>query len=123
VKFVKVSKDRLLATLQENRKKHVADYNEAVSNYHRKVMEGIEQLRLDVAGLESDETSEIEKLVNRLHFPAPQSFEKEYDKAIAQLEWETESELTLTEAEFEQLVRDNWGWKGAFAATSLVYNN
>lgn len=53
----------------------------------------------------------------------PVSYEENYDRVIAMLEWSTDETIDLDQNEFEQYVRDNWLWKQAFNITASLYNS
>lgn len=111
---ITVSKDDLLETLIENKRKHRETYAEACEAYSEQMAKYLDRL--------ADLFADGEMPTVDLHrYPRPQQFLDEYDEAIQMLEWHSEDEITLTNPEFKQFVMDEWGWKGQFAATSLAY--
>jgi hypothetical protein len=112
--IIKVKKDDLLKVLKENRKKHKADYFEAVKAY-----------RVKAADLF---TKELEKIVQGEEFnpyinnlQKPTNHVKEYDLIIKMVEMGVDDIIKLQQGEFNQLVMDEWNWRSSFQST--VYSN
>jgi NOL1/NOP2/fmu family ribosome biogenesis protein len=112
---VKVDKGKLMSTLQENRGKHVAEYTTAVEQYR---VEAEKALRKRALAIRDGET-----LKTGIDLPEPKSFEADYDRAIAMVDWSTESVIELDEQDFRAFVLDEWNWRGQFAGTTSIYNN
>ncbi len=113
---VKVDRDKLLQTLQENKAKHVAEYDEAVEEYRKQAEKALRKRAIEIRDGET-----LRKEIDDL--PAPLSFAKDYDRAIAMVEWSTEGVLELDEQAFRAWVLDEWNWRGQFAGTTSLYNN
>ena len=125
---VKLERDALLTIVRENRDKHVDEFVTAVEGYRTKLTEELDKrlTRLRDEGLavsDLDHQSRWSLTQLAIQFPAPESHESDYDKAIRMLELSVEDTIELRELEFEQLVLDEWGWKGAFAATNSRYSS
>ena len=112
---VKVDRDKLLTTLQENKAKHVDEYNDAIAEYRKQAEKALRKRAIEIRDGET-----LRKEIDDL--PAPLSFVKDYDRAIAMVEWSTESELELDEHAFRAWVLDEWNWRSQFAGTTSVYN-
>lgn len=112
---VKVERDRLLSTLQENRAKHVEEYTTAVEQYRVEAEKALRKRALEVRDGKTLKTA--------IDLPEPRSFEEEYDRAIAMVEWSTEPQIELDEQDFRAFVLDEWNWRGHFAATTSLYNH
>lgn len=112
---VKVDKDRLLATLEENREAHIEEYNTAVAVFREEAVKALRALAKEVA-------KEDGELKTNVEMPIPVSYEKEYDNAIAMVEWSQDDEITLEAHDFKAFVLDEWGWRGHFAAATSHYN-
>jgi hypothetical protein len=116
MRSVKVDKTKLMATLLENRDKHVAAYNESVTDYTEVVV------KMARANLKLANTGELKSIEKMKTIPnAPQSHEDSYTKAIKMLEFSVDSVIELDEMIFNQLVLDEWSWKHTFAVTSAMY--
>lgn len=111
---VKVEKAKLLETLQANRDKHVEAYNSAVANYRAEAVQAL--LR------RVDELQGFKTLKLHFNLPEPRSFEEDYDRAIAMVEWSTEDEIILSEYDFRAFVLDQWNWREQFTTSTMHYN-
>ena len=112
---VKVEKGKLLTTLQENRGKHVAEYDSAVEAYRKAAEKALRKRAIEIRDGET-----LCKEVDDL--PEPRSFAADYDRAIAMVEWSTEETIELDEQDFRAFVLDEWNWRGQFAGTTSLYN-
>jgi hypothetical protein len=112
---VKVEKDRLLSTLEENKAKHVSEYDEAVTEYRAQAEKALRKRASEIR-----DGGTLRKEIDDL--PAPLSFAKDYDRAIQMVSWSTETELELDEQAFRAWVLDEWNWRGQFAGTTSLYN-
>lgn len=120
MKETKVNREQLLATLKQNRDKHEREYRRALNNWSKRCKSALKhrlkwfdkkKFRLEKFDLDFGE------------LPKPISYTSQYDQAIQQVEWEVETEITLTEADFKQFVLDEWGWSSHYAATTMSYNS
>lgn len=120
---VKVRKDTLLTTVQQNRDEHIAAYNIAIAGYWVKLLEVYDGLRTRIIEKKLDGDKVYKELCARHSMPKPESHKTEYDRAIEMLELHQEDLVALTAQEFDQYVKDDWGWKKDFMATASNYNN
>lgn len=113
---VRLSKLALIDILKENHKKHVAVYEEAVDGYWDETAKILHEAldKINKRHLPSD------KEVN-LYFPFPKNYSSDYQSAIEMLELSIDSTITLTAAEFQQYVKDNWTWSKTFSVTNSMY--
>lgn len=110
---VKVNRDKLLDTLQKNREKHVAIFNEARDNYRIVV---VSTLRKRASEIEAGE-----KIDTYFNLPVPTSYEKDYARAIQMVTWAENDTIELDEEDFQNYVNDEWHWKQSFASTTSNY--
>lgn len=110
---IRVSKQELLNILKENRKKHKKEYSEAIKAY--RVKSG------DLLAKELQKIVSGEKFEIRFSLQQPQSHIKEYDLAIKMLEMSIDTNIEISQYEFNQLVNDEWDWKSVFK--SSYYSN
>jgi hypothetical protein len=138
---VEVDRHSLIDTLEENRAKHIKDYEESMEGYKTVLLDKINKA-FDNAKKELDTT--FEKMKSRVssftdediskqqdHFVlvdyitvemrVPRSYVKEYDAAIDMAKWDVRKTLELTHAEFTCFVRDQWDWKSDFETISTLY--
>lgn len=115
MKNVTITKQKLLDHLVANRDKHVQDYAEAISIYRKVLVEKFESI------LEKAKAGE--DVEHGILLTKPVSYVKDYDEAIALLEWNEETEVVLDRAEFNKYVQDEWGWKQTFDAIGASYKS
>lgn len=114
---VKVSKAELLKVVTENRAKHIAEHADAIEGYKEQVISDVQNaLKIARKGQDVDFAA-IYALANK-----PQSYVKDYDLKLRMLEMSTEDTITLSQQDFNQLVMDEWSWRGAFAASAMAYS-
>lgn len=113
MKFVNVDKAELLAKLKTNRDLHVKDYEETMVGYKAKVLQRVTTIQQKIS---KDDFSD---LLLGLH--EPQSYESSYNKAISMLEMSTDTIISLSDVEFQQLVLDEWSWKPALTMMNAMY--
>lgn len=127
MKNVTIQRLRLLKTIQANRAKHVADYDEAIGVYRYLLVERLKEnsriLRRNIiASKEALAAETIAKLEDLEPIPKmPVNYLDAYDKAIAMLEFSCEEEIVLESVVFNQLVLDEWSWKSHFDDTIMLY--
>lgn len=110
-----MQKDRLVAALQENKGKHKAAFDEAITAYHTRCVEILQ------GHIDRIKKGSVERVSVTL--PVPEDHTDDYDKAIANLEWSIYETVELNAHEFDAYVRDNWSWKREFVATSQAYTS
>jgi hypothetical protein len=139
---VVVSKTRLIETLNNNREKHIAEYQEALTNYKTTLKEKFEELFIKTAadlsknyqeilakieaieeGTAPKDTSYIYLLNGAsLRMDMPISHESEYNDIITMAEYDERETLELSFAEFRCFIQDEWDWKNEFDEVTSFYN-
>lgn len=112
---VTVRKHDLLAALVANRAAHRAEFEKALTGYRDRSIKLLEE------HIERIRKGKLEKVLVAL--PMPEDHTDDYDRTIMQMEWTVQDEIELTSRQFDQYVRDQWGWKAEFAATSSMYTS
>lgn len=116
MRSVKINKFNLLNIVNENKLKHIDNYNESVEDYK------ILALKIAKDNLSLAKSGEIDKITKiKVLPPAPVSHEKDYDKALRMLDLSVDTEIEIEEDIFNQLVLDEWGWKTQFISHSTLY--
>lgn len=110
---ITVDKNDLQKTLLDNKKKHVELFEEATHDYKEKTIKEAEEF------LEEIKADPLKKNGFRPG-GAPKSYESDYDRAIEMLEWETDSQIRLSEDDFRRYVQDDWDWKDHFNHSYLM---
>lgn len=110
---IQVDKDKLLAALEQNRESHAAAYEKAKAGY---IKVTTEQVRGYLTRLADGE------LLERAFLPAPpEDHTSDYDDAIDMMQWSTDITIELTQQQFKQYVKDDWGWKDVWMASNTAY--
>lgn len=115
---IKVNRDQLLTKIKENRVKHINEYNESLVVYRKTIRD---LLKRETARLESDANLDFDP--KNVYLQKPNSFEKDYDNIITQLEWSCETVVELSATEVATYIEDNWSWKQNFSATNTFYKS
>ena len=110
-----VKKSDLLAKLKTNREKHVAEFNEAVVEYRRRVTVALER---KLAAMREGKPIDL-----KFQLVEPQSFEKDYDRVIGLLEMTTDDIIEITPSDYTAYVLDEWAWKERFSTVAMSYTN
>lgn len=108
-----VSKTSLIETLKKNKTEHTDAYQKAIIKYRDKALEWFTQ-NIEIVR----NGGQIE---HYLRIPVPEEHTEDFDRAIEGLEWHSGDEINLTESQFEQLVRNKWGWHNTFTANTSSY--
>lgn len=95
---IKISKSKLIETIQKNKEEHIKDYDEAVEAYKK---EGAKQLK-DCKKQLDDGSLKI-----KLQLVTPVNRATEYDKIIEMFNWELNDEVELSQSEFNDYVHDD----------------
>lgn len=116
MRTVKLDKNELLAIVRENKEKHVATFNEAVTDYKVAVE------KLCKKNYELSQTGDLSQIEQIRPMPSlPVSYEDNYSRAIRMLELSVDSVIELEDQIFNQLVLDEWSWKRGFSASAALY--
>lgn len=110
---VKVSKSELRERIQTNRDAHRAVYDKAMDGYRKAVVAFFEtQLKRAQDG---------KQFVTYFREACPSDHTADYDNVLDMLDMSVDGEISLSQQEFRQYVRDDWGWKQEFTATASNY--
>lgn len=137
---IQVNRQQLLEELRKNLKKHVKNYKEAVEGYKELAMQelekgvekakkrfadNVEHAKLKINSFTEGDVCDYFTVVESyaVTIKAPRNYSKEYEAAIAMVEWDVRDMLELTAAEFNCFVRDEWDWKSDFDRVSTSYMN
>jgi hypothetical protein len=114
---VLVKKDELIETLKKNREVHIAEYQEALVGWRKKMVESC------MATSQQAELSKLDKYPQRLRdlTDVPVSHEKDYDRVIQMLEMHTDGSIKLNSQDFSRYVQDEWAWKARWTASNSSY--
>lgn len=113
---IKMNRLELLGLVQANKIKHIEEFNEAVEDYKKLV------LQYSAANLKLAKTASLEEFKKIKSLPgAPVSYEASYTRAIRMLELSVDDIIEVEEDVFNQLVLDEWTWKRSFTMANSTY--
>lgn len=116
MRSVKMNKTELLAIVRENKTKHIAEYEEAVTDYKALA------INISKENLKLANTGDLDKLKEIKAMPVPPvSYENDYNRAVRMLELSVEKFIDLEDDVFNQLVLDEWRWKQVFSLSNSTY--
>lgn len=111
---VEVEKERLIKTIQEHKEKHVEEFKEAAEIYKKEAAKVLNKMKKDINN---------DKLDVHFHLRPPENRVDEYDKILAQLEWDKRDTLMLSQYEFNQYVLDEYNWRQQAGMSNAFYLN
>jgi hypothetical protein len=118
----KVDKNDLLQKMHQNREEHRREYLEAATKYRQAIVSELRARASKIArGADENDPGKIDDIEPFVHLPVPVDYTDSYDAAIDALEWHRGNEVELDQKEFDRWVRNNWEWKGNFAANTQSY--
>lgn len=110
---ITVDKDALLGILKENRGKHGAAFQKAWDGYTMVVRGELEGLLAAVR-----DNKPIPRLLNNV---PPDDHTNDYDDVIDMLQMAIGNTIDLTQPQFRQYVKDDWGWKQNWETSNTAY--
>lgn len=132
---IKANKDRLLKQLQENRETHSRQFAESWEGYRdralqrlvnmkAKALEAFDEKIDELKGLAASDAAGFSSHVSigtAIGLDVPVDHTREYERAVAHLEWELDAEVLVSENDFNRFVLDEWDWQHSFRATHKSY--
>jgi len=139
---IKVSNEKLLTIVRENKTKHDEIYETAEAGYWLEAEEFLKkyqkdtlvamkkQYRKQIKDLKKQVAKEL-KMVDQkkksgyyyMTKPFPENHSDDYQGVIRKLELSVEPEIELETNEFECYVRNKWQWRQSFLNTNTNYAN
>lgn len=110
---ITVPKEKLLATLQENREAHRETFLKAQGVFRERVITALDE-RLQAI-------RDGQKIDLQIYMPEPVDYTDSYDRAIAMVEWAVGDTMELSEKDFKQFVLNDWDWGRMFAESTVSY--
>lgn len=108
---VTVDKSELISILKGNMSAHREAFEEAYDEYGKAVIRNLENT------LKAAKEKSPQEVKLTFNLVCPQDHTEDYERALHMLELEVNDTVRLDEREFAELVQDDWGWKGQFAAS------
>ena len=113
---IKVSKQTLIDKLKENKETHIIEFEKMYDEYQKEVIVELSKL-LKVA----KKTERFTEIKAKIYLAPPTSYVDDYQTAIDMLEFSIDSEIYITQREFEQYVQNKWSWSGTFELSKTMY--
>jgi hypothetical protein len=110
---VKVKVSYLIGILTENRHEHKKAFELAYSGFRNKVIIAMEE------NLEKAKSGG--EVITRIDSNPPIDHTEDYDVALDMLRIHMESEITITQEEYKNLILDKWHWSSSFRSSSSSY--
>lgn len=114
MKAIRVNKVALVSTLKKNRDNHRKIFLEAVDGYKKTIIKELE-FRLEQA----KKGKRVEHFIN---IQQPQDQTRDYDRVLGMLDMSLDTEVDLTEQDYQAYVLDDWGWKKNFLHSNALYS-
>lgn len=131
---VTVRRDTLLDKVKTNREIHLTEYKEVLLAYRDKALDALQAKEDEFRSIfvsardgvtpTGDESGCLKLKAPSLRFldlETPQCHVSDYDRVIAMLEMSEDELITLTSAEFSNLVQNRWAWTDSFEAAKMSY--
>lgn len=120
---IQISKKKVMNTLKENRQKHVDEFALQVQGWKQAMEKYAGELATWRDSI-SEDIFNSEEAPKRPHEPVkPMSYVDSYDKYIELLDHHEGKHVELEEYEFEQIIKDEFGWKRGFLANTNLYSS
>ena len=114
---VRIKKEQLVQIVKKNRQEHRDIFLKSQEKYREVAIALLDkQLKAAREG-KPFVLAEFTQLVQ------PQDHSHDYDRALRMLELEVEDVVTLTTADFANLVQDQWNWSRQWAASNMRYTD
>jgi tetratricopeptide (TPR) repeat protein len=115
---VNVSRQQLLVKLKENLLKHQAEYQEALIEFHKRLIDDLKLAHKQVSKVANVE--ELKDFSFKVSFP--QNHEKDYAEVIEMLEMSVDESINLDSESFRAYVKNEWSWQKQFLAAKAAYS-
>lgn len=116
---VNVDRLELIEKLKQNLAIHRAEYQEALVECHRKLIEDLDVTLKKVSKLENPE--KLRKF--DFDFKFPPNHEQDYIDVIEMLEMSKDALINLDSSSFKAYIKNEWNWSHSFNATKLLYSS
>jgi len=113
---IKVSKDRLVVAIANNRTKPNEEYSLMMSEYKKNLLDATRKMLAE----NDTKTSGFQTKIN---LTEPVNHDQEYGRVRSMLEMSVEDEITLSNDEYRQYVMDEWVWASGFELSKSMYLN
>jgi hypothetical protein len=121
--IIKLYKEVALKTLNENRQKHIEEFSAQIQGWKQEMEEYGKQLAA-WSNKASESVYEKDKFLERPQEPyKPVSYLASYDRLIELINANVSFIIEVDEEEYDQIVKNEFGWSHGFMASSARYNS
>lgn len=113
---ITVKRAALLDTLKANKARHEEDFKATFAAYSKALGERLEAMLAEVR-----EGKPVSLHALSVKLPKPESHADDYDRVIGMLDMSVAEDVTITEQQYSQFVRDQWGWRQSYDSVSSSY--
>jgi hypothetical protein len=114
----------VLSLLQDHRQKHIQEFTLQMEGWKKAMEKYAEKLAKWRDGFSNDIFEQTKQGMKRPKEPEkPTSYVEDYDSMIEFLQYHVGDSIELGQDDFDQIVKDEFGWKGEFSSTSLRYSD
>jgi len=115
MKQVRVYKAKLLLILKKNRSEHREVFLQAQKTFRVVAIKALD------AQLKAARKGRPFELANLVRLTAPEDHTADYDRSIQMLDMSVETEIVISEQEFQNYVQDIWNWSREWAGSNMRY--
>jgi len=115
MKQVRVYKAKLLLILKKNRSEHREVFLQAQKAFRVVAIKALD------AQLKAARKGRPFELANLVRLTAPEDHTADYDRSIQMLDMSVETEIVISEQEFQNYVQDIWNWSREWAGSNMRY--
>ena len=110
---IEVDKNDLLDRLRENRANHRQLFERAWEGYCKLAHEELEKMLAEIR--------QRKPIARFLSHTPPDDHTDDYDDVIEMLEMDLGEKVTLSQSQFRQYVKDDWGWQDQWITSNTAY--
>jgi len=117
MKSITLKTDHVHLALQDNRTKHLNEYEASLHGYHKAAIQAVKAL-LDK--VKDDVHAQLWVRVGKDE-TKPESHEKDYDLVLEMLSMHDSEHIEISQGDFRRYIKDEWDWSKQHHGHSQVY--
>lgn len=124
--LIQMETKTVLELLKDHKEKHIQEFSEQMQGWKKAMEQFAVELSEWKDSISDDIFAQSDKDTRKQRPVEPQrpiSFVKDYDKLIELVEHHVGDKVEIEQYEFDQIVKDEFGWKGQFLSNSALYSN
>src|SRR5262249_45495016 len=115
-KTINADRLELLNALRTNLERHRSEYTEALVDYQQFITNELYEAWQKAVHSDLEQAAEIRRIFN-----PPADHSKDYEDAMAMLEFSVDDKIELNAESFKAYVKNEWSWSALFQATNASY--